>query len=136
MVLLWSVACAPKVEFNLVPDGLEFGVVDFAGEMPADGYAFDEVVLQNDGKATIVLTLPAYDTLRLCLKGFDVDREYPIELGEVAPGASYLLGIGLCSYVDGEVDTDVETRVDVRTDGAPDVLSIPVTFTPIRSVAP
>jgi hypothetical protein len=131
-MLLWLLACTPRADLVFSPDALDFGDVDFAGEMPDGGYASEDVTLTNDGHATITLSLPEYDADRLCLAGFD-GRDFPVELGEIDAGSTYRFSVGVCAYVSGEIDTSVETELAVDTDGNPDTVTLPITFTPIRT---
>ncbi len=123
-------ACAPTVGLVFTPDTLDFGEVDFAGELPEEGYASASVTLTNEGARPVALSLPAYDTERLCLAGYTT-QTFPVDLGEAAPGSAFTFIVGVCAYVSGEIDTVVETGLEVDTDDAP--VSLPITFTPIRT---
>jgi hypothetical protein len=137
--MLWLIACAPKVEFDVNPTSLVFGEVDFGSyqtgeDMPENGWAYGEIQLTNVGKGTTSLSLPEYDTDRLCVAGYEADRtDWPVPLGDIEPEATLKLGVGVCGYEPGELTSEVTTQVDVWTDGDPDTLSISVTFTPVRS---
>lgn len=122
--------CAPAEGLVFSPERLDFGEVDFAGELPEDGYASESVSLANAGKRTVAIALPAFDDDRLCLAGFD-GRDFPVELGELAPDAAYTFVVGVCGYVSGEVDSSVTTELVV--DGSDGPVALPITFTPIRS---
>jgi hypothetical protein len=131
-MFLALLGCAgPDLSFS--PASLDLGEVDFTGEMPDDGYATASVDLTNVTGPTFVLSLPEYDTDRLCLQGFPVDGDYPVDLGELAEGSTYTFGVGVCWYLPGEEDTEVSTQLVVKTDGNPSSVTLPITFTPIRT---
>ncbi|MFN7147710.1 MAG: hypothetical protein ACK4YP_28330 [Myxococcota bacterium] len=133
MLLVLLAACTPSADLAFSPSALDFGEVDFAGEMPDAGYASEAVTLTNDGGATLTVWLAAYDTDHLCVSGFPEDLAYPAELGPLGPGDTYALDVGVCAYVSGEIGTPIATELVVETDGDPAVLTLPITFTPIRS---
>jgi hypothetical protein len=130
-MLFWLFACAPKEGLEFSPATLAFGEVDFAGEMPDGGYATEDVELSNAGKTTVSIELPAYDKDRLCLTGFDADGDFPVDLGDVDPGSTYRFTVGVCFYVAGEIDTEVATELVVDSDDGS--VTLPITFTPIRT---
>lgn len=132
-MILFLAACVTPAELDFAPSLLDFGEVDFAGEMPDGGYASATVTLTNEGESTVTIGLPAYDFDRLCLEGFPDDADYPVDLGEIAPGASYVFVVGVCAYVSGEIGTEVETLFEVATDGEPASYDVNVVFTPVRS---
>lgn len=129
LLLALAPGCAPPAGLVFTPDSLDFGEVDFAGELPEEGYAVATATLSNEGKSSIAIALPEYDTDRLCLAGFGT-QDFPVDLGELAAGAAYTFTVGVCAYVSGELDTVVVT--DVAVDGDARV-TLPVTFTPIRT---
>ncbi len=132
MFLLALSACGPEpVTFSFSPAVLEFGDVDFPPEMPDDGYAVEVLSITNTGETTGELTLPEPDPEVFCIGGFS-EATYPADLGEVRPGSTYVLNVGLCGYPPSMQDQLVETRFEVRTDGDPAVLTVEVTFTPNR----
>lgn len=132
MLLLLALACGPEpVTFAFDPASLDFGVVDFPPEMPDAGYAQQVLTITNTGETAGNLTLPEPDPEIFCIEGFS-EANYPADLGEVRPGSSYLLKVGLCGYPPGKQDQLVETSIEIRTDGDPAVLVADVTFTPNR----
>jgi hypothetical protein len=128
-ILALLVGCAGQT-LSFSPDTLDFGEVDFAGELPEEGYAVETVTLTNDGSAADTLSLQAYDQDHLCLAGFTT-QDFPVDLGSVSSGGSYTFRVGVCAYVSGEVDTEVSTTIEVEGDNG--AVSLPVTFTPVRS---
>lgn len=131
-MILALLACG-GTDLAFSPASVDFGVVDFSGEMPEEGYATSGVDLTNNGGPTVTISLPEYDTDRLCLQGFPVDGDFPVDLGELAEGSTYSFVIGLCWYLPGEADTEVSTELVVKTDGNPSSVSVPITFTPTRT---
>ena len=127
--MLFLLACT-SVELSFSPSSLDFGDVDFSGEMPEGGYASETVTVTNVNGPTVALTLPEYDTDRLCLAGFD-DREYPVELGDLDEAGTYLFEVGVCAYLPGEETTTVATDLVVKADGT--AFTLPITFTAIRT---
>jgi hypothetical protein len=128
-ILALLVGCAGQT-LSFSPDTLDFGEVDFAGELPEEGYAVETVTLTNDGSAADTLSLQAYDQDHLCLAGFTT-QDFPVDLGSVSSGGSYTFRVGVCAYVSGEVDTEVSATIEVEGDNG--AVSLPVTFTPVRS---
>lgn len=125
-----TAGCTPSPGLVFSPASLAFGEVDFEGELPDEGYAVLTTVLRNAGKTTIAISLPEYDTDRLCLGGFDT-QVFPFDLGPLNPGAAYTFQVGVCGYVSGEAGTEVAT--ELRVDGEDETASLPITFTPMRS---
>lgn len=133
-LLLLAVGCAAEpVDFTISPNPVTFGEVDFAVEMPEEGYAPIATTLTNNGTYDVTLTLEAFDEDHLCVQGYPHDT-LPGAMGLVAPGSSYVLNIAVCGYLPGERDAEVSTSVTVGTDADPATLTIPVTFTPVQSM--
>ncbi len=122
--------CGPAPGLVFEPDRLAFGEVDFSGELPEGGYASESVSLVNAGKQTTALSLPEFDTDRLCLAGFDAP-DFPVDLGELPPDAAYTFVVGLCGYGASGIDTLME--LELAVDGDDGRVVLPITFTPIRS---
>ncbi len=134
MILLLLAACgADSLTFTISPDPVAFGEVDFAVEMPDDGYAPIAVSLTNTGSTDALLALADFDDTYLCVQGYSHDL-LPGEMGVVAPNSTYVLNIAVCGYAPGERDSQVSTDVTVSTDGDPSSLTIPVTFTPVQTM--
>jgi hypothetical protein len=127
-MLLTLLACAPAA-LTFTPDTLDFGEVDFSGEMPDEGYASMTVTLAHEGGPSVQAWLPAYDFERLCLTGFPESFGYPADLGELSEGSSYVFQVGVCAYLPGEGDAPVSTELVVSADS--DIV-LPITFTPVR----
>ncbi|MSQ02234.1 MAG: hypothetical protein EXR71_10145 [Myxococcales bacterium] len=131
-VVILAAGCGPEpVSFSFEPATLEYGIVDFPPEMPDDGYAQMMLSITNAGETAGNLTLPEPDLDIFCIAGF-VKENYPAELGEVRPGSTYLLDVGLCGYPPSMQDLLVETGFEVQTDGDPASLDVAVAFTPNR----
>lgn len=132
MFAFFALACGPEtVEFAFDPAVLEFGTVNFPPEMPDDAYAQLQVTVTNTGETDGHLTLPEPDPEIFCIDGFTT-QEFPADVGEVNPGSAYVFTVGLCGYPPGTADSVVESGVDITTDGVPETLTVPVTFTPNR----
>jgi hypothetical protein len=131
-MLLLALACAPEtVSFTVDPQPLDFGVVDFPPEMPDGGYAQAQVSVTNSGEAVGSLTFPAPDPEIFCIAGFP-EENFPVELGEVKPGSTYLLNVGLCGYPPGEAGEPLSVGFDLETSGEPAVVFVEVQFTANR----
>lgn len=130
LALALATGCGPAPGLVFEPDRLDFGEVDFAGELPEDGYDSHSVQLVNKGNKSIALSLPEYDTDRLCLAGFG-GQDFPVDLGELPPDASYTFIVGLCGYGTSGIDTLME--LELAVDGGDDRVSLPISFTPIRT---
>ncbi|GDX79228.1 hypothetical protein LBMAG42_10390 [Deltaproteobacteria bacterium] len=125
-------ACGPEpVEFTLAPEILEFGTVAFPPEMPDGGYAELQLTVTNTGETDGNLTLPEPDPEIFCISGFTT-QEFPVDVGTVNPGSAYVFTVALCGYPPGNAGTEVSTSFDILTDGDPETLTVPVTFTPDR----
>lgn len=132
MVLLQLLACGPEpVTFAFEPASLDFGEVDFPPEMPDGGYAQLGLSVTNTGETDGVLSLPEPDPEIFCIAGFTT-QEFPVNIGTVNPGSTYVFTVGLCGYPPGSAGTLLDTSFDIRTDGDPDTLTVPVSFTPNR----
>lgn len=132
MLIALLVACAEPTVLALSPAALDFGEVDFAGELPEGGYTSETVTLRHEGGPAVALALPEYDFDRLCVAGFPDDRDYPRALGTVEEGGSYVFEVGVCGYVPGELTTEVTTELVVETDGEPGSVTLPIAFVPYR----
>lgn len=133
MLIALLTACSEPASLVLSPAALDFGEIDFAGEVPEGGYASETVTLRHDGGPAVALSLPSYDFDRLCVAGFPDDRDYPRSLGTIEEGGSYVFEVGVCGYVPGELTTVVATELVVETDGDPASVTLPITFTAIRT---
>jgi hypothetical protein len=133
MLLTLLLACANPTLLTFDPASLELGEVDFAGEVPEDGYASGVVTLTHGGGPDVVVSLPAYETDHLCVAGFPEDQVYPVDLGPFTEGTAYTFTVGVCAYVPGELTTEVTTSFTVETDGDPGEITLPITFTAIRT---
>lgn len=126
-------ACASEPDLDWFPTELDLGTVDFAQDMPEEGYNPDTVTFTNVGeKNDVVLTVADYDTERLCLPGFP-DRAPPFELATVPPGLYALLNVAVCGQVAGDVGQTITTEVRLTTSGEPGDIVVPVTFVSTRS---
>ncbi len=126
-------ACTPDFEMTVSPALLNLGVVDFAEEMPEEGYDPGQVSVTNVGKGEPQLALSGYDAEHICVVGF-TGRELPVTLGALPEGSTYLLNIAPCGYIAGERDTEVSTEVTLTTGGSPATVTIPVVFTPTLTI--
>ena len=132
MLLLLLAACgSDEVMFTISPNPVAFGDVDFAVEMPADGYSPIATGLTNAGTKDVVLGLADFDDTYLGVQGYSHDL-LPGTMGTVAPNSTYVLNIAVCGYAPGERGSEVSTNVTISTDGSPASFTIPVTFTPYR----
>ena len=132
MLLVALLGCGREpVTFTLTPELLDFGPVDFPPEMPEGGYAPLQLTVQNTGETDGALTLPEPDPLVFCIAGFTT-QEFPIDVGAVNAGSTYVFTVGLCGYTPGTAETVVSTSFDIDTDGDPATLTVPVTFIPHR----
>ena len=55
------------------------------------------------------------------------------EANSTSQALAYTFGVGVCWYLPGEEDTEVSTQLVVKTDGNPSSVTLPITFTPIRT---
>lgn len=131
MLLLLAACGRTPLEFDIAPNPLDLGVVDFPAEMPDDGYARGTVSFANVGDNAGVLTLPEYDAEVFCIAGFTT-QAFPVEMGTVEPGSTYVLDVGICGYPPGDGGTEVSASFEVWTDGDPDTLVAEVVFTANR----
>lgn len=133
-MMLWMfVACAQKIDLTVSPSSLDLGTVDFAVEMPTEGYNPLPVTITNNGKEDVELTVRDDDPDHLCLQGYTT-FEAPFLLGTVPEGQSFTFEIAACDYDAGERDSLVETAVVLATGGDPATVEIPVSFTPTRTI--
>jgi hypothetical protein len=131
-LLLLLTGCASEtVTFSMSPQPLAFGAVDFPPEMPDGGYAVEMLSVTNTGDTTGSLTLPEPDPDIFCIAGFP-EGSFPATLGEVGPGSTYILNVGLCGYPPGESGNLQQLSFDIETDGDPAILTVEVEFTPNR----
>lgn len=133
-MLLALLACTPDFDILVSPARLDLGVVDFAQEMPAEGYAPGQVSLINQGKGEPQLTLVAWDDVHLCVPGY-TGLALPATIGPLPEGATAVLEVSACGYEPGERDSEVFGTVTVGTGGSPATIDVAVVFTPTRSFA-
>lgn len=131
MIPLLLLGCAPEVSIEVSPAAVDLGTVDFAQDMPDEGYNAVTVRLTNRGEAEVSLAIEDGDPDHLCLAGYP-STDYPVPLADVPPGEYALLVVGACGQEPGEVDTTVETAVVLGVADADDIV-IPVTFVSTRS---
>jgi len=131
-MLLILLGCSPEFDILISPARLDLGVVDFAQEMPEEGYAPGSVSLINKGTGEPQLALLAYDDVHLCLPGY-TGLDLPATIGTLPEGATASLLVAACGYEPGERDSEVYGTVTVGTGGTPSTVEIPVVFTPTRT---
>ena len=125
-------ACSAP-ELHARPDDLDFGEVDFAQEMPSEGYELQDVTLQNKSDSTLSLYITNFDFEHLCLQGFS---EIPADLGSINPGSSYALYVSVCDYIEenGERDDLIEGEITIEYNDKY-TLQIPWSFTPVLNLS-
>jgi hypothetical protein len=133
VLLLWIAACAPDVELSVTPASLDFGDVDFAVEMPEEGYDPLEVSVTNIDKDDHEVWIVADDPDHLCVQGFP-DARAPYLLGTVPDGASYDLSIAVCAYDPGDRDSEYAATVAFATETDSEPVAVDVVFVPIRTI--
>lgn len=132
--MLWFLlACSSEPDITVSPAEVDLGTVDFAMEMPEEGYAPQPVTLSNVGKHDVTLTMLVDDPDHLCVQGFTT-YEPPYEMGVLPSGMDYVFQVAACDYEAGERDSEVETSLTVGTDAEPASIVIPVTFIPTRTI--
>lgn len=128
---LLALGCS-RGQLSLDPAELVWGEVDFQAEPLncEDGCDPLEATLRNDGEGDLAVRLPSgYDGDHLCIDGF-TEPDSPLDLGILPPGASYILVIRVCGYLEGERDTEVRGALRLDADG--EGFTWPWSFTPIR----
>lgn len=131
--LVALLGCTPDpIEIAISPTPVAFGEVDFAVEMPHEGYSPIPTSLTNNGTKDVLLALADWDVDYVCVQGYSHDA-LPGTMATVAPGSTYVLNIAICGYLPGERDTEVSTSVTISTDTEPASFPIPVTFTPVQT---
>lgn len=126
-------ACAKTVEIEVDPAEVDLGEVDFAVEMPTEGYDPAAVSLHNVGKSDVAISILDPDVDHLCIQGFTTFTP-PYDLGVLPEGGTYTFEVAACDYQPGERDSEVSTRILVGTDGVPAQIEIPVRFVPTRTI--
>lgn len=130
---LLVLACTAEPNLDWSPTELDLGTVDFAQDMPEEGYNPETVTITNVGeREDVVLEVADYDAERLCLPGFP-DRTPPFELATVPPGLYALLNVAVCGQVAGDLGQTITTEIRLTTSGEPTEIRIPVTFLSTRS---
>ncbi len=137
MSLLWSLLACGQGDLAVEPVSLTWGDVDFQTTECMDctcddGCEPQELVLTNAGDGDITVELPLGVDPHLCPYGYDGDTA--LDLGTLAPDATFVLILSVCSYEPGERDTEVNGTVDIETDGVDSVIQVPFRFTPIRNI--
>lgn len=119
-------------ELTAWPRRVDFGEIDFLDAVPANGFAETEIVLTSAGKVSVTASLADADFDHLCMQGFSASM-LPADIGELSPDQTYSLFAGVCAYSveNGERDTLVEGTIVVETDGDPESVEIPWSFTPV-----
>lgn len=127
-MFIWLLACqTPEAILTFNPNPLDLGTVPFVNEMPEGGYAQAQVSLKNEGEEDIFVTLPPIDADRLCVEGFP-DPSQSYDLDTLPPGGEYLLNVGVCGHIAGELDMQIDTSLSVHTDGDPVVFTLDITY--------
>lgn len=124
--------CGPSVVIEVSPAEVDLGTVDFAVEMPEEGYNPTAVTLTNVGTADTTITVTDDDPDHLCLQGFST-FDAPYDLGDIPAGGSYTFEIAACGQLQGEMDTEVATEVRLSASGG-DPVVVPVRFLSVRSI--
>lgn len=133
MWTLLFLGCSGGLDLDMTPESLDLGTIDFAVEMPEEGYNPLPVTVRNLGKVDTVLSIVGDDPDHLCVQGFP-DRVAPYDLGSLPAGASYTFEVAACGALPGDMDTDVITGLVIGAEGAPAPMELSVTFFSTRTI--
>ena len=123
-------ACTDPNDLDVFPRTLDLGEVEFAPEMPEEGYyAAGPIDLVNDGQSTLSLMLPEYDTTSLCIQGF-LTQEFPVTMTELEPGQTFTLTVGICGYPPGNDGLETIAPFDVWLDSDAAPVELAAAFVP------
>ena len=131
LCLAFSACASGSLSINPNPRG--FGEVDFNESLPPEGYAAQEVYLQNDGNQPLTITLYNVDEKRVLVSGqFEGGSGYALPTLE--PGQYHTLTIGVIGYdvESGERDTLVQQAITVDAPSLKEPSALIYSYTPIR----
>lgn len=133
LLLVPLAACGPKGELTVTPTDIAWGEIDFQQELPATGYAPQNIALVNQGDDDLVVTVRAFDDERLLL-GALLDAEDPPTLTPIPPLQTVVITVGVKAYLEGERDTLVEGSFEFASDDLKEPVPVTWSFTPIRVI--
>jgi hypothetical protein len=125
-------ACSSS-ELSVSPNPMAFGEVDFNQPIPAEGYAIQEVFLNNVGENDLTITISQFDDERLRLTGSFVTQS-PLTLATIGPGQFHTINVSVWNYdvEGGERDTLVSGNIQFTAAELKDPVLQNWSFTPVR----
>ena len=117
-------------ELKAFPSSISWGEIDFRPAMSEEGYAPQNIDLNNTGKGEIDINLQYCDSDHLCMQGFD---SAPESLGALEEEQTYTLVVSVCNYIEeeGERDQEITGQIEISHSGNNSPVQIDWSFTPV-----
>ena len=135
LLCVWIAAGCSKTpgELTVSPTDIDWDVIDFQLDSPAEGYDAREILVTNIGERELAVTLSDFDSERLVL-GALLDSEDPPVLPTMQPGDQQILTVGVGDYADGERDTTVTGSFTFTAEALDPGITLTWSFIPIRNI--
>ena len=105
-ILLTLLACTSNQGSIIVEAGsLNWDTVDFQQEIPADGYQAKQVLVTNNSRLDLDVSINNFDTDHLILGALLIKIDPPTM--SLSAAEQIIITIGVGGYLDGERDTTV-----------------------------
>ena len=133
-MLVLLLGCS-KTEFEYSPQVIDWGEINFYGEMPDNGYEEQNIVFRNNGEKQISLNVSGFNKEYFCVVG-ETENDF-INIEELEPNQIFEISVSVCNYIEenGERDTEISGQFQIFDPNKnKDVGSIDWSFTPIIQI--
>ena len=135
-MLVWLLfGCGAEGELTSFPASIDWGEVNFRAEPDQDkGYDSRSIALTNTGEVPLNASISEVDLGLLRLEGFtDADLQLPIDLGNLNPGNSFTIYVGVWDYIHENGTGSVTSgSISVTHSGEDSPLQVPWAFIPVN----
>jgi len=135
-MLVWLLfGCGANGELTSFPASIDWGEINFREEQDQDkGYDSRSIALTNTGETPLKVSITGVDLDLLRLEGFtDTSLQLPIDLGNLNPGNSFTIFLGVWDYIHENGTGSVTSgSISVTHSGEESPLQVPWTFIPVN----
>ena len=135
-MLVWLLfGCGDEGELTSFPASIDWGEINFRAEPnPDQGYDSRSIALTNTGENPLIVSIDDVDLGLLRLEGFtDTDLQLPIDLGNLNPGTSFTIYVGVWDYIhENGTGSETSGSISVTHSGKDSPLKVPWAFIPVN----